>query len=158
MAGELHTEGKRKPDRETDVYAFGGLILTVMSGKPPFYGLRDSAIILRIILNRTPKPEEHPDLPPDDDLWNLMRHCWDTDPTARPTMREVLWELRGHISLEQSSQGLTPRLLPTAEAGGRECSDMNLDVHRSLAVFAKRGAEAVASVVRKNREAPVYCS
>ncbi|KAG9025021.1 Ankyrin repeat and protein kinase domain-containing protein 1 [Tulasnella sp. UAMH 9824] len=94
MAGELHIEGKRKPDRKTDVYASGGLILTVMSGKPPFWGLRDSAILLRIIQNRTPKSEEHPELPPDDELWNLMRRCWDTDPNARPTMREVRREVR----------------------------------------------------------------
>lgn len=128
MAGELLQEDKRRPDRESDVYAFGGLILAVMSGKPPFWGqVRDATIILRIIQGPTPKSEEHPNLPPDDDLWNLIRRCWNTDPTARPTMREVLRELWCHISREQFGQGSTLRLVRSAQAGGREHSQMNPD-------------------------------
>ncbi|KAG9027828.1 hypothetical protein FS837_004158, partial [Tulasnella sp. UAMH 9824] len=92
MAPELLEEERSRPNRETDVYAFGGLILAVMSGKPPFGHLREVTILRRISRGQTPKSDEHPDLPPDDELWNLVRRCWDINPTARPTMREVLRE------------------------------------------------------------------
>ncbi|KAG8917276.1 hypothetical protein FRC01_002567, partial [Tulasnella sp. 417] len=101
MATELHREEKQRPDRQTDVYAFGGLILAVMSGKPPFWGLRDATILLHIVKYETPKPEEHPDLPPDDGLWSLIRHCWRSKRTARPAMREILSELAGVLEVSR---------------------------------------------------------
>ncbi|KAG8920227.1 hypothetical protein FRC01_000865 [Tulasnella sp. 417] len=91
MAGELF-EGE-KPNRESDVYAFGGLILTVMSGKPPFTGLREPIIMRRVIQNQPPKPEDHSELPLGDPLWSLMRCCWHQNPRLRPTMQGVLAEL-----------------------------------------------------------------
>lgn len=36
---------------------------------------------------RPPRPA-HPDLT--DDLWNLMKSCWDPDPQLRPEISEVL--------------------------------------------------------------------
>ncbi|KAG8955542.1 hypothetical protein FRC00_005323, partial [Tulasnella sp. 408] len=91
MAGELFAG--HKPNRETDVYAFGGLMLTVMSGKIPFDGLAEQVVILRVLQDQPPKPDHHPNLPADDPLWKLMRRCWDKTATARPTMREVLVEI-----------------------------------------------------------------
>lgn len=125
----------------------------VMSGKPPFWGHRNSAIILRIIQAQIPKSEEHPNLPPDDDLWNLIRRCWDTEPTARPTMREVLREVcrisrlepNAHTEARSPVMGsyfsgkiqsrATLRLPSTAEASGREHSYMSLDVSAYFPLF-----------------------
>lgn len=65
-----------------------------MSGKPPFGRLREATIFLCIILDQAPKAAEHPNLLPDDDLWNSIRCCWNTNPAGRPTMRAVLLEVR----------------------------------------------------------------
>ncbi|KAG8919899.1 hypothetical protein FRC01_001045 [Tulasnella sp. 417] len=135
MAPELHLEATQRPDLQTDIYAFGGLILSVMSGKPPFWDLpREGTIILRIVRYETPKPEEHPDLLPDDELWNVIRLCWDAKRTTRPAMREVLWELWGHISRGQSGQGLTPGLPPPVKTGKAD-PDINLDVGTYFLLF-----------------------
>ncbi|KAG8973031.1 hypothetical protein FRC05_009146 [Tulasnella sp. 425] len=91
MAPELFA-GK-KSSLETDVYAFGGLILTVMSGKPPFDDLPHEVILYRVSSDEPPIPEDHPNLPAHDPLWKLMRRCWNYDPTARPTMQRVLREI-----------------------------------------------------------------
>lgn len=91
MAAELF-EGE-KPSRESDVYAFGGLILTVMSGKPPFSGLREPIIMRRAVQDQPPKPEDHPELPPEDSLWSLMRRCWQQNPGLRPSIQGVMAEL-----------------------------------------------------------------
>ncbi|KAG8917837.1 Ankyrin repeat and protein kinase domain-containing protein 1, partial [Tulasnella sp. 417] len=127
MAGELHIDEKRRPNLETDVFAFGGLILTVMSGKPPFPGLRDSIILLRIIGNQTPRPEEHPDFPRGDHLWNLIHRCWDKNPASRPTMQEVLRELWGEMSREESGRLITVRPLPNEEIDASERPYVDLD-------------------------------
>ncbi|KIO32693.1 hypothetical protein M407DRAFT_66410, partial [Tulasnella calospora MUT 4182] len=96
MAGELF-EGE-KANRESDVYAFGGLILTVMSGKAPFTGLREPIIIRRVIQDQPPKQEDHPELPLWDPLWSLLRCCWHQNPGLRPTMQGVLAEVSFHLS------------------------------------------------------------
>ncbi|KIO22919.1 hypothetical protein M407DRAFT_215698, partial [Tulasnella calospora MUT 4182] len=91
MARELFSG--QKPSLETDVYAFGGLILTVMSGKAPFDGLLHHVILRRVMNDEPPIPEDHPYLPAHDPLWKLMRRCWSYDSTVRPTMQEVLQEV-----------------------------------------------------------------
>lgn len=47
MARELFLE--QKPNLETDVYDFGGLILTVMSGQAPFHGLPQRGTFGRVM-------------------------------------------------------------------------------------------------------------
>ncbi|KIO24527.1 hypothetical protein M407DRAFT_45629, partial [Tulasnella calospora MUT 4182] len=83
MAGELFSG--EKPTLNSDVFAFGGLILTVMSGKPPFRDLHEASILFRVMNDQPPRPEEHPDLSSSDPLWSLMRRCWKASPSARPT-------------------------------------------------------------------------
>ncbi|KAG9042372.1 hypothetical protein FS837_010954 [Tulasnella sp. UAMH 9824] len=73
-----------------DVYAFGGLILATMSGKPPFWKKRDTAKILAICEDRLPEPVDHPQLPRTDSLWDLMHACWNSEPVTRPSMSTVL--------------------------------------------------------------------
>ncbi|KAG8955877.1 hypothetical protein FRC04_006324 [Tulasnella sp. 424] len=108
MANEL--SAGEKPNLASDVYAFGGLILTVMSGKPPFDGLLHQVILRRVIQDHPPIQEDHPKLPPDDSLWKLMHRCWNYDPLARPTMGEVLLELLGQINHEESNPRSRPDL------------------------------------------------
>ncbi|KAG8946587.1 hypothetical protein FRC04_011565 [Tulasnella sp. 424] len=101
MARELFAG--ENPSPESDVYAFGGLILTVMSGKAPFEGLPHLVMLRRVMLDEPPIPMEHPYLPANDPLWKLMHRCWNKDPTARPTMQEVRQEL---LAEPLESQGL----------------------------------------------------
>ncbi|KAG9041571.1 hypothetical protein FS837_012078 [Tulasnella sp. UAMH 9824] len=128
-AGEL--VAGQKPSLESDVYAFGGLILTVMSGKAPFYGLADQVIIRRVMQDQPPKPAHHPNLPADDPLWTLIRRCWDKTPTARPTMREVLLELLGHMIEEQSNASSGVSLPFEADDRSGASSNMELDIFTS---------------------------
>ncbi|KAG9026829.1 hypothetical protein FS837_004494 [Tulasnella sp. UAMH 9824] len=92
-APELFNDDNPRPTLNTDVYAFGGLILTVLSGKPPFYGLQQAVILRRVIKNQQPRQEDHRELSPSDPLWSLMRRCWNMIPGTRPPMQEVLREV-----------------------------------------------------------------
>ncbi|KIO28102.1 hypothetical protein M407DRAFT_72347 [Tulasnella calospora MUT 4182] len=93
IAPELFIEDKPRPTLETDVYAFGGLMLAVMSGKPPFWGLGRPRILARVTGAQPPKPDDHQALPISDPLWSLMHVCWNMAPKERPPMREVLKEV-----------------------------------------------------------------
>lgn len=66
-----------------------------MSGLNPFWNRKnDAARIVAICVGQIPVPEDHPGLPEDDPLWSLLRECWSTDPTNRPTMGIVLQQVR----------------------------------------------------------------
>ncbi|KAG8940436.1 hypothetical protein FRC04_005263 [Tulasnella sp. 424] len=95
QAIELMVDDKAKPTDKSDAYSFGGLILATMSGKYPFYQKKtDSVIVLAVVGGKTPTPKDHPRLAPGDPLWNLMRKCWSLDPAQRPSMNEIIKELK----------------------------------------------------------------
>ncbi|KIO32988.1 hypothetical protein M407DRAFT_46371, partial [Tulasnella calospora MUT 4182] len=87
MAAELFAQGGLRSSLQTDVYAFGGLMLAAMSGKRPFDGLDEPTILLRILQDKQPRQEDHLELPPSDLLWSLMRRCWSINRKARPAIQ-----------------------------------------------------------------------
>ncbi|KAG8940442.1 hypothetical protein FRC04_005269 [Tulasnella sp. 424] len=93
MAMELFAEDTPRANRESDVYAFGGLILRVMSGKAPYEGVAPGMILLRVMTGKQPESKDHPELPASDPLWGLMRKCWNSDASSRPLMSEVVAEV-----------------------------------------------------------------
>ena len=77
--------------KAADVFAYGMLALEVFTGKVPFDGERDEAVVLRI--SRGGRPV----MPPNagavgltDEIWNFLESCWQQNPKKRPTMREVV--------------------------------------------------------------------
>lgn len=97
--------GQTRPTDKSDVYAFGGLILATMSGKPPFHQHKSAPpIILAINEGQMPIPAEHPGLPEADPLWALLRRCWDPIPTRRPSIHRIIAELEVEIQ-RRSAQG-----------------------------------------------------
>ncbi|KAG8923926.1 kinesin motor protein cin8, partial [Tulasnella sp. 417] len=101
-AKELLEESSATP--ATDVYAFGGLILATMSGKQPFWNKNPPAACLAIFYNKTSAPADHPQLPADDPLWNLLGACWSGEPEGRPTMFEVLQKLEDERVADDPSE------------------------------------------------------
>ncbi|KIO22698.1 hypothetical protein M407DRAFT_78970, partial [Tulasnella calospora MUT 4182] len=81
---------------QSDIYSFGNLAFTVLTGELPYVGLTAGQITLRVYGNANPKD------PVDD--WgkypqlqglagNLLRECWSRSPETRPTMSMVLSRL-----------------------------------------------------------------
>ncbi|KIO32986.1 hypothetical protein M407DRAFT_210413, partial [Tulasnella calospora MUT 4182] len=99
MAGELFAEVGSRSNLQTDVYAFGGLTLAVMSGRSPFFGLQTPQVMARLMQYQQPRSGDHPEISPSDPLWSLMRRCWDKVPDLRPEMEKIVVE----VSLYESS-------------------------------------------------------
>ncbi|KAG9048230.1 hypothetical protein FS837_000429 [Tulasnella sp. UAMH 9824] len=104
MAAELFAEENPRSSLQTDVYAFGGLTLAVLSGKSPFFELKPIEVIAGVMQGRQPRAEDHPELPSLDPLWSLIRRCWDKNPDARPSMKKFLQEHREYIDKELPRQ------------------------------------------------------
>ncbi|QRV74672.1 Serine/threonine-protein kinase [Ceratobasidium sp. AG-Ba] len=87
-----------KPSYKSDVYALGMTILEIFTGKTPYHGMRDPAVIFNVgTWKRVPdRPTDCIPLnePWADILWDLLMSCWDHMSDYRPTAREVCGHLR----------------------------------------------------------------
>jgi serine/threonine protein kinase len=77
MAPELHEEPNWTP--ATDVYAFAGTCLQIITGLRPFHDYKGNPIIPILRGKRPKRPANFLD----DRLWNLLWLCWSFDPSAR---------------------------------------------------------------------------
>lgn len=69
----------------------------VMTGKIPYVQvLSDPKVMMAIIGGSVPLPEEYPELPAPDPLWEILRECWTGEPTKRPMMTQVLEKVQSH--------------------------------------------------------------
>ncbi|KAG8952553.1 hypothetical protein FRC03_012107 [Tulasnella sp. 419] len=82
----------------SDVYAFGGFIVEVFSGRPPFWNLRRHRVRIRQLIleeHQTCPREECPGVP--DWAWDLAMRCWTAWPENRPKMTEVLATIKSQL-------------------------------------------------------------
>ncbi|KAG8916233.1 hypothetical protein FRC01_003284 [Tulasnella sp. 417] len=74
-----------------------------MSGKEPFYQLHhEAAVTIAIFLEETPDPKLYPALSPDDDIWGLMKKCWDPNPHQRFSVSQVIY--KANLLIEAGSK------------------------------------------------------
>ncbi|KDQ61680.1 hypothetical protein JAAARDRAFT_31144 [Jaapia argillacea MUCL 33604] len=82
----------------TDVFSFGRLCLEVITMKIPYFHLEQPRVMIEIVEGTPPpRPSAHDGqetLIPDE-WWILMLRCWETDPSASPTMKDIAGTLKG---------------------------------------------------------------
>jgi len=74
---------------KSDVYAFAGVSYEIFTGKVPFFEFGERAILLHILSGNIPQKSSSIS----DDVWTLMKECWDTDPKKRPTAKNIVARL-----------------------------------------------------------------
>ncbi|KAF9257440.1 kinase-like protein [Marasmius fiardii PR-910] len=81
----------------SDIYSFAMTVLELFTHQYPFSKIRHPPeVIMRVTRGqRPPQPEEARVIERglDDDMWKLLTECWDHNPSARPTIEEVLERL-----------------------------------------------------------------
>jgi serine/threonine protein kinase len=89
---------------EADVYSFGVMCATILSGRQPFEG-NDHDLPTRLRLGERPRvPDDCPEA-----LVSLMNECWTLDRTKRPRFKEICTTLedlrssilRGNVALRK---------------------------------------------------------
>ncbi|KIO17521.1 hypothetical protein M407DRAFT_84920, partial [Tulasnella calospora MUT 4182] len=74
----------------SDIWAFGCVVLEVLTGRIPYPHLRnDASVIQALAQRRLPANPESLDLP-GDYVVTLLKRCWKPDPTSRPSASECL--------------------------------------------------------------------
>ena len=104
--------------KESDCYAWGMVILEVLTGELPFshYG-HPSLVMMKIIEGERPERPQGPEAAWfTDDLWGMLEQCWSPQPEARPTAEAILKHL------ERGSMTWQP-LPPTADDDFQTDSD-----------------------------------
>ena len=112
--------GDGRPTKESDSYAFGMVILEVLSGRSPFKQFRDVIVIRLVIAGKRP---DRPDGPEGvwftDDLWQTMNLCWEINPESRPGIKAVL------ECLERIAETWVP---PSPQSEGPESDEDDWDL------------------------------
>jgi len=83
-----------KLTKETDVFAFSMVALEIITGKLPFFYIRQDTTVIAFI-QEGKRPERSRCLPTifTDTMWELLVNCWDRDPGQRPNMGTVVQRL-----------------------------------------------------------------
>ncbi|KAG8722695.1 hypothetical protein FRC09_005826 [Ceratobasidium sp. 395] len=99
MAPEMFAEDSPDLQTPSDVWDWAMTALELISGLPPYYQREQPhTVMLDIRLNKRPLRAKHADfekyaLKPDE-MWALLEKCWAIEPEDRPTIGEVIIELK----------------------------------------------------------------
>ncbi|KAH7913189.1 kinase-like domain-containing protein [Hygrophoropsis aurantiaca] len=92
-----------RPTTRIDIYSFGSIMLQVLSGKVPYYYLKNDAQVL-IELSREIVPKRPTNLEIADLYWDFIQRCWSTYKSGahRPTMDEIVHFVNWHHTLSNT--------------------------------------------------------
>jgi len=82
------------PTPEADIYAFGLVILQVLTGEIPFRGVRTTELGFSVVQGLRPdKPANAPTIGFSEPLWIFVQGCWARNMNMRPKVAEVVTHL-----------------------------------------------------------------
>ena len=101
-----------KFSKASDIYSIGMIMWELTTGCKPFANVEHNIDLIYNIIDGQ-RPEITEDTP--EFFANLMKKCWDNDPTKRPSISEVresfnLWNKYGSTGFEQFSQAEKKRV------------------------------------------------
>jgi len=79
------------PTKCTDIYALAMVVLQVLTGRIPFYGIKEHSIGYKVIIgDRPPRPSADSATGITDNVWRMMESCWHQDRKQRMDISTVL--------------------------------------------------------------------
>jgi serine/threonine protein kinase len=75
-----------RPTEFSDCYALGMVVYETISGNLPFHGDADLAVLAKVLKGKHPPRGAKFGK----DLWRMLEQCWESQPSNRPSIGEVL--------------------------------------------------------------------
>ncbi|KAF8956500.1 kinase-like domain-containing protein [Flammula alnicola] len=79
-------EENLNPTCEADVYSFGSIMYTVLSGKKPYHNIDPNSLIKHVVIDGKVPTRDHSI---EKTQWEMIKKCWNKDPKKRPKISEV---------------------------------------------------------------------
>ena len=113
-----------RPRIGSDCYALGMVIYEVFSGQKPFAQCREPAVIRKVIDGERPeRPRGAAGVWFVDDVWEVVKRCWEARPENRPDVKTVLQ------CLERVPERLLPPSPLKGDDGGSDTTDADDQSH-----------------------------
>jgi serine/threonine protein kinase/tetratricopeptide (TPR) repeat protein len=142
MAPELIQGGEA--DARSDIFSFGIVLYEMLTGKMPFRGEHEAAVMYSIV---NEEPQALDELAASSSLVNIVKRALEKDPAKRyQTMSEVLADLRN--ANEPTAQVITPTSLPQPQVKTKRRLLVPLAIVGALAL----GALAYVLLFRQQAE------
>ncbi|EJD38668.1 kinase-like protein [Auricularia subglabra TFB-10046 SS5] len=88
----------RSKTRESDVYAFGMLVLEAITGQPPWSAQNNVSVVQKVCSAQIPpRPTLDGIILMSDAWWKMCQRCWSFEPGNRPPMNVILETLKVSI-------------------------------------------------------------
>lgn len=121
----------------SDVYAWSCVCYEIFSGDVPFATIqRDTAVMLQVKFGA--RPARPSDSSPSwskwgltESIWSLMQDCWQEDPTMRPTVYQIIGQLKPDYTLDMETSNTSIFLSPS-NFRGRLSEPLDLIALQSL--------------------------
>ena len=116
------------PTQESDCYALGMVIYEVLSGQKPFALYRDFTVIQMVLEGNHPRrPLGEKGKVFTDDMWGILKHCWNPQPRDRMSAEAVLLGLEQHPPLRKPSSKANRGAGTDNDEGSESSSDDQSD-------------------------------
>lgn len=136
---------QRTATTATDIYAFAGVMLAVMSGIHPH---NDHPVSEVAWLVGKPSPSAHSDLPEKHPLWSLMNQMWEREGSARPDINQVVSFLEGLVT---TNSQVFPGPELTQDPGTTEESLPTREIHPEIQAFIDEALRVINPRTLGNR-------
>ncbi|XP_052681377.1 atrial natriuretic peptide receptor 1-like [Crassostrea angulata] len=158
VAPELLRKSKTSSDciemQCADIYSFGIIIYEVVSRKEPYENEKEFLTLEEIVMNLKTIGDEQfrPQLDTteiDKNVIDLMRNCWDEDPTCRPSFQFMRKQSR-KLHWDKSGDRLLDMLLSRMEEYANNLEDLVEERTQSLIIEKRKSDELLYQILPRS--------